>query len=364
MNLKAGIIGTGGIAGMGILGMHNEKDMGQKKFQASHAGGYNATEDIELVAVADIDSKKADKFGEAWNIPIEGRFDDHVEMVEEMNLDIVSVCTPTYLHHDHVVDVAQTENTPDAIWCEKPIASSISDAEEMRKICESAGIELVINHSFRFTERIDSLRERIGDGLIGDVKSVNAQFRRELLRNSTHLLDTLAFFLGERAATVSGYINGENDAVDALDGDRAVDDAGGGGIVVMDDGTFVTIDCTVARDISSMSYIFIGDEGKLYLNNDDGEWRYWTLEDDTHVEQNLPGIDGTWSWDDDYQKAFQRAAKHVVAVVKGDAKNKSPPEEATKSLEIIIGFYVSHYTGADVDIPLSRPLRDIEITSW
>jgi hypothetical protein len=41
-----------------------------------------------------------------------------------------------------------------------------------------------------------------------------------------------------------------------------------------------------------MSIQFIGSNGKLYLNNDDGEWRYWTLEDGDHIKQPLPGIEG------------------------------------------------------------------------
>jgi len=41
-----------------------------------------------------------------------------------------------------------------------------------------------------------------------------------------------------------------------------------------------------------MSIQLIGSNGKLYLNNDDGEWRYWTLEDGDHIKQPLPGIEG------------------------------------------------------------------------
>lgn len=48
---RAGIIGAGGIAGMGILGMHDEEAIGQEKVRASHAGGYAATGEIDLVAV-------------------------------------------------------------------------------------------------------------------------------------------------------------------------------------------------------------------------------------------------------------------------------------------------------------------------
>jgi predicted dehydrogenase len=363
MTYTAGIIGTGGVAGMGLLGTH--EDVGQRKSDASHAGGYEAAEGIELVAVADVDEEKLNRFGDAWDIPEDRRYLGHQAMLDAEDLDVVSVATPTFLHRDHVVDAAQSPADPDAIWCEKPIASSVTDAEEMVGVCDDEECELVINHTFRFTDKIQRLRELVqDDGLLGDVHAVNAQFRMELMRNSTHLLDTLLYLLDVRADRVAGYVTGENEAIDELAADADVDDAGGGGMVVMDDGTFTTIDCTVPRDISSMQYTFTGTGGKLYLNNDDGEWRYWSLEDGDHVEEPLPGIDGAWTWEDDYKQGFPNAVQHVVRMLDGDADNVSTGRDATRSLEIIVAFYVSHYTGSQVSIPLDRPLRDIQITSW
>ncbi|WP_225333566.1 Gfo/Idh/MocA family protein [Halomicrobium urmianum] len=365
MSYRAGIIGTGGIAGMGILGMHDEEAIGNEKIEASHAGGYAATDDVELVAVADVDEEKLATFGEAWDVPSERRYVGHEAMMEAEDLDVVSVCTPSFLHHRHVVDAAESAADPDVIWCEKPIASSVSDAEEMIDACDGTDTELVVNHSFRFTDKLRQLRRLVvEEDLLGEVHSVATQFRMELLRNSTHLLDTLVYLLDARAETVSGHITGENEAVDSLDAEADVDDAGGGGFVVMDDGTFTTVDCTIPRDDSSMTLNFVGSEGKLYMNNDDGEWRYWSLEAGDHVEQSLPGIDGSWTWDDDYQGSFANAAEHVEALLEGDAENRSTGEEAKRSLEIIVAFYVSHYTGSQVSIPLDRPLRDVEITSW
>ena len=365
MSYDAGIIGTGGIAGMGILGMHDEEQIGREKVRASHAGGYGETDDIDLVAVADVDEGKLATFGEAWDVPEERRYVGHEAMLAAEDLDVVSVCTPSYLHRDHVVDAARSAADPDVIWCEKPIASSVSDAEEMVDVCAEEGVELVVNHSFRFTDKLRRLRELIVEGdLLGDVRSVGTQFRMELMRNSTHLLDTLVFLLDARADRVSGYITGENEAVDSLDAAVDVADSGGGGHVVMDDGTFVTVDCTVPREISSMSLQFVGTEGKLYMNNDDGEWRYWRLEDGDHVEAALPGIEGAWTWDEDYRNAFPNAARHVEAMLRGDAGNPSTGEEATRSLEIIVAFYVSEYAGGHVSVPLDRPLKDVEITSW
>jgi predicted dehydrogenase len=365
MSYKAGIIGTGGIAGMGILGMHEQSAIGQQKVRASHAGGFDENDRIELVAVADVDAEKLATFGEAWDIPPERRYLGHRSMLETEELDVVSICTPSYLHAEHTVDAAHSAADPSLIWCEKPIASSVTDAEEMVEACETTDTELLVNHSFRFTEKLQELRELLlRERLIGEVHSVATQFRMELLRNSTHLLDTLVYLLDARAERVAGYITGENEAVDSLDAGTAVEDAGGGGFVVMDDGVFATIDCTIPREPSSMTLQLIGDEGKLYLNNDDGEWRYWELVDGSHVERPLPGIEGAWTWEEDYENAFPNAVAAIVEVLDGNAENPSTGLEATRSLEIIIGFYVADYTGSQVQIPLAGPLRDVSISSW
>lgn len=365
MSFQAGIIGAGGIAGMGILGMHDETTIGQEKSQASHAGGYAATDGIDLVAVADVDEEALSQFGDTWGITSERRYESHEAMLEAENLDVVSVCTPSFLHYRHVLDAAQSSAGPAVIWCEKPIASCVSHAHEMITTCENTGTELLVNHSFRFTEKLQQLRTLIRDeGLVGEVHSVSSQFRMELLRNATHLLDTLVYLLDTRAETVAGYITGDNEAVDSLGAGREVDDAGGGGFVVMDDGTFVTVDCTVPRNISSMAFQVVGTEGKLYLNNDDDEWRYWRLAEGEHVEAPLPGIDGAWTWEEDYRRAFPNAAEHIEELLRGETENASTGEEAARSLEIIVALYLSHYTGGQVTVPLEKPLRDVEITSW
>jgi len=365
MTYRGGIIGAGGVAGMGLLGTHDDNSIGKEKAEASHAGGYAATDGLELVAIADVDTGKLDRFGEAWGLEPDQRYLDHDAMLEAQDLDVVSVCTPTHLHHEHVVDAAQSAANPTVIWCEKPIASQVSAAEEMIEACDETNTELVINHSFRFTSKLQRLRNLIQeDGLIGDIQSISAQFRMELLRNSTHLLDTLLYLTDAQPEVVSGYITGENEAVEALDIDIEIDDAGGGGFVVLDDGTFATVDCTPLRETSSMNYVIIGTHGKLYLNNDDGEWRYWELVDGEHREAELPGIDGAWTWEDDYRGAFATAAGHVIDLLEGRATNQSTGQEAKQSLEIIVGFYLSHYTSGTITLPFERPLRDVRITSW
>ena len=132
----------------------------------------------------------------------------------------------------------------------------------------------------------------------------------------------------------------------------------------MDDGTVVSIDCTIARDISSMNIQMIGTDGKLSLNIDDGEWRYWSLEESGHVERSIPSIEEGWSWETDYTEAFPNAVEHIVDLLGGIDENHSPGQSANRTMEIIAGLYISHYTGSRVKVPLERPLQDVTITSW
>lgn len=365
MTYNAGIIGTGGIAGMGIFGLHDEDAIGKEKIRASHAGGFDACDRIELTAIADVDGNKLNRFGEAWDIPPGRRYDSHTKMLADESLDVVSVCTPSYLHHEHVIDAATSDSGPDVIWCEKPIGSRVTDARRMIDVCDEENVELLVNHSFRFTDKLQQLRSLVRDqGVLGEVHSVSAQFRMELLRNSTHLLDTVLFLLDANAERVSGYVNDHNEVESTLDVNSTLDDAGGGGFVLLDDDTFVTVDCTVPRDHSSLTIQLIGSEGKLYMNNDDGEWRYWHLENGTHVESSLPGLDGSWSWNTDYADSFVNAADHVQELLDGTAENRSTGREALRSLEIIVAFYISDHTAGQIQLPLNGPLCDVGITSW
>lgn len=356
----AGIIGTGSVAGMG-LGATRGDDVTPNRIEMSHAGGYDATDVIEIAAVADVDENNLALFGDLWDIPKDNRYTDHGEMLSSEDLDAVSVCTPTTLHHEHVLDAATSTADPDVIWCEKPLATSYTDATEMVSVCDRTGTELLVNHTFRFTEKFTQLRAVLTNqpDLLGNLHSVHLQYREELMRNSTHLLDILVYLFDADIASVSGYI------ADPPEADPPVDDAGGGGHLVLQEGTFVTLDCTPPREASSMTLQFLGSRGKMALDIDDGEWRYWQLEDDTHVEHALPiKADDPWEWDNDYAEGFVSAAGHVAALLRGETTNRSSGAAALRSLEAIVGLYVSHLTGARVSLPLDQPLRSVTIRSW
>lgn len=79
---------------------------------------------------------------------INGRADFTNCIDPDFDVDIVSVCTPQETHAEIVCMVAPFVK---AIWCEKPIATTIEDAERMIEVCEGFGTTLVINHQRNYT---------------------------------------------------------------------------------------------------------------------------------------------------------------------------------------------------------------------
>lgn len=352
MTYRAGIIGAGGVAGLGIYS-GSKDDVGTEAVETSHAGGYAAHGDVELVAIADVDPERLTTFGRAWDIPAAGRYESHAAMLADADLDIVSVCTPTMYHPDHVIDAVEHV---DAIWCEKPLASSIRDGERMVEACAAADVDLVVNHSRRFMAQNQAIREAIADGIIGDVHTASVAASGELFRVTTHVIDLATFLLADRAATVAGHITGESVAPGDLAG-RELEDANGGGFVVTRDGTFVTIDGAAPREDAVWYCRLVGTQGHLVL--DDRGWSCWAHGEDGTAEI-APPVDRT----DPYGETFGNAVAHVVDLLEGSDEPISPGAESLASLEILVGLYLSHYTGGRVTVPFDEPLTHVTIRSW
>ncbi len=177
VEFRAGIVGCGHIAW-------------------AHAGGYRATDGVELVAAADIVPEVVERFGDEWGV--EGRYTDCAEMLEQEELDILSVCTRNHQHVEPTL--AGAEAGVRAIFCEKPMAMNLGEADRMVGACERAGVKLIVDHTMRFEANYVHIKEQIEQGAIGELLNVEvlaAGDLGELTHNATHSFDTLCMFGGE-----------------------------------------------------------------------------------------------------------------------------------------------------------------------
>jgi len=102
----------------------------------------------------------ADKWG--W----EESSTDWEKVVKREDIDIIDICTPTYLHKD--IFIAAAENGKQ-IFCEKPAALNFSEAKEMYEAAEKAGILHYLNHNYRRTPAVSFAKQLIDEGKIGEI---------------------------------------------------------------------------------------------------------------------------------------------------------------------------------------------------
>ena len=151
--MKTMNIGLVGVGGMGSV----------------HYANYKEIEGCRVAAVCG-SSKRAGETAEQWGLPC---YPSIREMVENCDIDIVDICTPTYLHHDMVME--SLDCGKDTI-CEKPIALSLKDAKEMLDKAEQKDCMLYIAQVLQFTKEVEILRRTVESGVYG--KPLDACFER------------------------------------------------------------------------------------------------------------------------------------------------------------------------------------------
>jgi len=154
--MNVGVIGCGKIA------------------KKAHLPAYSSLENVNIIAVSDLQDKRAKscakKFGaNKW-------FTDYHDLLKE-DLDLVSICTPIFTHAQIAKDAAKAGIN---VLVEKPMATSIQEADEMIDACRQSNVQLCIMHNYRFVPCLLDAKKRVDDGRIGRIVSIQAT-RYELL---------------------------------------------------------------------------------------------------------------------------------------------------------------------------------------
>ncbi|MFP7735283.1 Gfo/Idh/MocA family protein [Priestia aryabhattai] len=150
--VKIGVIGCGSIA------------------QHRHLPEYKMNEQVELVAVCDINAERANSVAQQYGVKA---YTNYEELLASGTVEAVSVCTPNYLHAP--ISVAAL-NSGVHVLCEKPMATSEEEAKAMIEAAKTNGKKLMIGHNQRFVASHQKARELIEKGEIGKVYSFRTAF--------------------------------------------------------------------------------------------------------------------------------------------------------------------------------------------
>lgn len=123
--LKVGIVGAG--------------TMGR-----THSNGYKNVRNAVVVAVCDLQEEKALKLAGAHNAKV---YNDFNNMLENEELDVIDICLPTYLHKEFAIKAI---NRDKHVFCEKPIALNVEDAQQMVEEARKKNVKFSVGHVVRF----------------------------------------------------------------------------------------------------------------------------------------------------------------------------------------------------------------------
>ncbi|KXA91535.1 hypothetical protein AKJ63_00985 [candidate division MSBL1 archaeon SCGC-AAA259D18] len=127
-----------------------------------HAKSYSLLKEANLEAIADINEKKARKIAEKLDVP--KMYKNYENMLEDPEIEAVSVATPDFLHRDPVIDSIEAEKH---VLCEKPMATKIEDAEDMIKAWEKSDVKFMVCFENRWNPPFRDAKRKIENGDIG-----------------------------------------------------------------------------------------------------------------------------------------------------------------------------------------------------
>jgi predicted dehydrogenase len=131
-----------------------------------HARIYAGLPDVELVAVCDVRETAARELAARTGA---SAYSDFAALLRRDDLDAVSVCTPDGLHREPC-ELALRGGRH--VLVEKPIATTVADAEAIVEASARAGVVLLVGHCLRFDPRYDQARQAVERGELGAVQTI------------------------------------------------------------------------------------------------------------------------------------------------------------------------------------------------
>ncbi len=138
------------------------------------ARGLSQNRDAELVAICDVAPQARISAGENWGVP---GYEDFVRMLEEQQPEAALVCTPDFAHREYVVAAAEHGAH---VMVEKPLATSLEDAEAILEAVEVAGITCQVAFENRWNPPFVKIKQAVERGELGDISLVNAKLNDTL----------------------------------------------------------------------------------------------------------------------------------------------------------------------------------------
>jgi len=127
---------------------------------AMHAHSAMRLDRVEVVAIAALPLDQAAALAKECGARVASAED----ICAADDIDLVVVATPTHLHAKYAIAAAKSGKH---VFCEKPLARTLADAEAMVRACDEAGVVLAVGHVVRYFAEYRRAKQMLDDGTLG-----------------------------------------------------------------------------------------------------------------------------------------------------------------------------------------------------
>jgi predicted dehydrogenase len=317
--------------------------------------GNNQIEGAKLVSVCDLDEVKAKTLANKFNIPY---YTDMEEMLQNEDIDIVSILTPSGMHCAHTLQIAKYKKH---IIVEKPMALTMDDSDAMIKACDENGIRLFVVKQNRYNLPVQQLKKALNSNRFGKLVlgTVRVRWCRTqeyydqddwrgtwkydggvLTNQASHHIDLLEWCMGDvesvfaKSVTALVDIEAEDTAVVTLK---------------FQNGALGIIEATTAvrpKDLEG-SISIMGETGSVEIGGFAvNEIKHWNFKDENEDDKNIDSF--SVNPPNVYGFGHKEYYEHVVDCIQNNSKALVDGLEGRKSLELISAIYESIETGKEV----------------
>ncbi|HCT04422.1 Gfo/Idh/MocA family protein [Pseudomonas sp. BIGb0164] len=162
--LGIGLIGTGFMGRAHALAFNNARAV------------FELPVSLRLAALADADTERAQRCATAWGFA--QAHGDWQALVNDPTVDVVAITTPNHLHYPMAMAAIAAGK---AVYCEKPLAVSLEQADAMRRAASAAGVVTRVGYNYQHNPMIVLAKQMIANGDLGEIISFQGEFSEDFM---------------------------------------------------------------------------------------------------------------------------------------------------------------------------------------
>jgi predicted dehydrogenase len=146
--------------------------------------GFENTKNSEVVAFVTDDPEKAKELGKKYKVLQTVGYDGYDALLRSGSIDAVYITLPNNMHRDYTIRATQAGIH---VLCEKPMADTVAECEEMIRAAEANNVKLMIAYRLHFEPANLKAIETLQSGTIGEPRIFNSVFSQQVTNDNIRL---------------------------------------------------------------------------------------------------------------------------------------------------------------------------------